>query len=391
MFTIGDQPDGFMSGARRRIVDHDRQARLELINSVAQTGGDLFLLTWQDRLIPIVAFSQNAVDRELGQNQVHIHIRSLGDSRYARNSGLNASTLSESDRIPAHRLAAEALLVFGSWYDGLSFQDGHFVVKDVIDGGNESYTLSSFGYQGASRPPNFHSRLDWAEASIRRQAVEESWGLDLPDSIFVIVLHNRRRAVLRHNEYMKLSVPGLFPNVRPAELEDLENRADRLLFHASTYGTAHLDGETVESVLSRMKSDAPGFSRDTYRRTLANGTFMIQGNRDAEKRRRKELIASARSADLLDGVFDLLYFNRRFSKGQFLGAIPIHGTLGDLHSRADLDDAMAKAEKLIRDGSRYAWTPSETTEQVERLTADHPGFSTRCVRDALSWGYQQNR
>ena len=93
------------------------------------TFGVLLLLLGlrNEAMIPIVAFSQNAVDRELGQNQVHVHIRSLGDSRYARNSGLNASTLSESDRIPAHRLAAEALLVFGSWYDGLSFQDGHFV------------------------------------------------------------------------------------------------------------------------------------------------------------------------------------------------------------------------------------------------------------------------
>ena len=206
-------------------------------------------------------------------------------------------------------VTSERLLVFVSWYDGLSFQDGHFVINDVMDGEDASYKLSSFGYNGASRPPNHHGRLDWAEESIRRQAVEESWGLDLPDAVFVIVLHNRRRAMLRHNEYMKLSVPELFPNVRATELEDLENRADRLGFKASTYGHAHLVGETVESVLSRMHTGAPGFSRDTYRRALAYGTFMIQGNRDAEKRRREELIESARSANLLNGVFALLYFN----------------------------------------------------------------------------------
>lgn len=391
MFTIEDQQDGYDYGARRRVVDHDRQAWLELINSSAQSGGDLFLLTWQDRLIPIVTFSQNTVDRESGENRVHVHIRALGDSRYARNSGLNASALSESERTLAHRLAAEALLIFGSWYDGLSFQDGHFVVEEVMDGENLSYKLSSFGYNGASRPPNYHRRLEWAEESIRRQAVEESWGLDLPDAVFVIAQHNRRRAMLSQNEHMKLSVPELFPKETASELEDLQNRADRLLFNASNYGHAHLDGETVESVLSRMSTDAPGFSRDTYRRALAYGTFMIQGNRDAEKRRRKELIKSARSANLLDGVFALLYFNLRFSKGQFLGAIPVHGALGDLHSRADLDNAMVKAAKLIEDGSRYAWTQSETKEQVERLTADHPGSSVRCVQDALSWGYLKNR
>jgi hypothetical protein len=391
MFTVEAYPDGTIYGGRRCVVDHDRQARLELVNGSAQSGGNLFLLTWQDRSIPIVTFSQDAVDRDSGEHQVHVHIRALGASRYAKNSHVKATTLSDADRFLARRLAAEALIVFGSWFDGLTFQDGHFVVKDSVDGDDLSYTLSSFGYSGASRPPNYHSRLEWAEQSICRQAVEEAWALDVPDAVFVIVLHNRRRALLAHNKHMRLSLPELFPTLEAAELEDLETRADRLASEGSRHGRAHLDGEGIESVLNRIRIEAPGFSRDTYRRTLAYGTLMILANRDSERQHREKLIERSRSESLLDGVFALLYFNRRHSKSQFLGAIPIHGTLGDLHSREDLDDAIAKAGKLVQDGGRYAWTPAETEQQVERLTAAHPGFSVRCVHDALDWGYQQNR
>ncbi|WP_164205964.1 hypothetical protein [[Micrococcus luteus] ATCC 49442] len=391
MFAI-EEHDGYSAyNERRHVIDHDSQARLQLINGSAQTGQDLFLLTWQGRSIPIVTFSQNTADRESGLNQVHVHIRAVGESRFASNSELAASVLSPEDQVLAHRLAAEALLVYGGWYDGLSYPDRFFVVRDPAGGEDVSYTLASFGYSGASRLPNYHSQLEATEKSIRLQAVEDSWGLELPDAVFVIVLHNRRRATLSMHRHMRLSVPELFPWVRPAELEDLETRADRLGFNSSTYGQAHVNGESVESVLSRMSVDAPGFSGDTYRRALAHGTLMILRNRDNEERRRKELIESARSANLLDGVFALLYFNWRFSKAQFLGAIPIHETLGDLHSRADLDDAIARAGKLIQAGGRYAWTPVESEEQVRRLMTDHPGFSVRCVHDALSWGYQQNR
>lgn len=391
MFTVEKHSGYSAYNEQRHVIDHDRDARLQLINGSAETGQDLFLLTWQDRSIPLVAFSQHTVDRESGLEQVHVHIRAVGESRFATNSQLKASTLAEAERVPAHRLAAEALLVYGRWYDGLTYPDGFFVVKDPAGGQDQSYTLSSFGYTGASRLPNYHSQLEQAEASIRRQTVEDSWGLELPDAVFVIVLHNRRRATLSMHRHMKLSVRELFPDARAADLEDLETRADRLGFNASTYGRAHADGEERESVLRRMSADAPGFSRDTYRKALAYGTLMILGLRDGEERRRKERIESARSAGLLDGVFALLYFNWRYSKSQFLGAIPIHETLGDLHSREDLDDAIARAGRLIQAGGRYAWTPAETDQQMERLTADHPGFSLRCVNDALGWGYQQNR
>lgn len=391
MFAVEKHSSYSTYNEQRHVVDHDRSARLQLINGSAQTGQDLFLLTWQDRSVPIVAFSQHAVDRDSGLEQVHVHLRAVGESRYATNSQLQASVLPAADQVLARRLAAEALLVYGRWYDGLTYPDGFFVVKDHAGGEDVSYTLSSCGYTGASRLPNYHSQLERAEESIRRQAVEDSWGLDLPDAVFVIVLHNRRRAILSMHQHMKLHVRELFPDAQAAELEDLETRADRLGFKASSYGQAYADGENLESIFSRMGTDAPGFSRDTYRRALAYGTLMILSNRDNEKRHRNELIDTARSANLLDGTFALLYFNWRFSKSQFLGAIPIHETLGDLHSREDLDDAIARAGKLIQAGGRYAWTPAETDQQVERLTADHPGFSARCVNDALGWGYQQNR
>jgi hypothetical protein len=299
--------------------------------------------------------------------------------------------LSVEDRFVARRLAAEALLVFGSWYDGLSYQEGHFVVKDATGGEDLAYTLASFGYSGASRLPNYHARLEWTEESIRLQAIEEAWGLDLPDAIFVVVLHNRRRAILSSHQHLKLSLNELFANMPAEELEGLENRADRLAFKASDYGRDHLDGQSVDSVLSRMSNDSPGFSRDTYRRNLAYGTLMVQRNRDRERQRREELIGAARSAGLLDGVFALLHFNRRFSKRQFLGAIPIPETLGDLHSPAELSMALARADELLEHASQYGWSPDATDEHVELLTRSHPGFSLRCVHDALSWGYERNR
>ncbi|CAA9239185.1 MAG: hypothetical protein AVDCRST_MAG83-1582 [uncultured Arthrobacter sp.] len=380
-----------LGGGGPRLVDRGRDATFSQINGSAAGGSDLFHLMWRGLSIPVVAFKREAVNPGSGEAEIHIHITAVGKSRYAARSELKASRLSGSIRDAAHQLAAEALLIFGSWGDGLSFPDGYFAVEDNSIGKRRRYTMSSFGYTGASRPPNYSRKLKATEESIRRQAIEESWGLSAPDAVFVIVLHNHRRAMVSYNDHMRVAVEAGVPDLGPEELTKLQERADRLASNSSRYGTTHLDGESVESVISTMSADAPGFSHETYRRALAYGTFVVQRNRDSEREYRVALIEQARSYPLLDAVFTLVYFNQRFSRRQFLGAIPLHEALGDLHPSGALDDARVRATELIQEGSHFAWTPEETKAQQDYLRTRHPGFSTRCIDDALDGGYQQNR
>ncbi|GGG71147.1 hypothetical protein GCM10011374_39770 [Kocuria dechangensis] len=93
-------------------------------------------------------------------------------------------------------------------------------------------------------------------------------------------------------------------------------------------------------------------------------------------------------------MFALHYFNRRFS-GHIaeygLGRIDLVEALGDLCSREQIDEAVARCGALIEEGIRTGYGPWDTDADMAHLRAAHPGFSDRSLGDALDWGHYYGR
>jgi hypothetical protein len=74
----------------------------------------------------------------------------------------------------------EALLVFGGYFDGLTYPEGFFVVRCIADGTPLAYTLSSFGYPLASRPPEYHAKLEEFTKRVRENGTSGRLGSKHP-------------------------------------------------------------------------------------------------------------------------------------------------------------------------------------------------------------------
>lgn len=156
-----------------------------------------------------------------------------------------------------------------------------------------------------------------------------------------------------------------------------------------------LDDINRETALQRVRAKAPGYSPERYESELDEALALSERHRDRTRRRRRRMIEKARDEYLLDAVFTLRYYNRRFSghAGEYrMGQIDIHGALGDLYTTADLDDAVMKADALINDGLQAPFGDFDKPEQSKRvLRSAHPGFNERNLSDAMFWGYHYSR
>jgi hypothetical protein len=181
----------------------------------------------------------------------------------------------------------------------------------------------------------------------------------------------------------------LLPGLPKKPIEVLQGKAKAIAEKALQYGAAQVDGKKALAVLARMATDHPGFSAESYRKVLASGVFTLKSVRASKWERRLERIAKARASDLLDAVFELHFFNRRWADPRFdEPEIPVHETLGDLYSAADIEAAIAKTDKLIQHGRQFVYPNSDADKILKR---EHPGFSYRHIHQALDWGFQDNR
>jgi hypothetical protein len=131
-----------------RIADHERGAWIQDLTTHGIDPGRTFQLVWGSRVIPFDADTTVSADRD-GKVYVY-HIQGLGTSSWARllvNVGAYTFA-SDEERDEAMMLAAEALLVFGDYYDGLEQPEGKYRVEVERGGKSEIFTLASFGYEG---------------------------------------------------------------------------------------------------------------------------------------------------------------------------------------------------------------------------------------------------
>ncbi|MFF2389550.1 hypothetical protein [Agromyces sp. NPDC058104] len=114
----------------------------------------LMKLVWGERVIPF-EYELEPVDSEAGTRFVGrvigfgtspIAAEQAGTSRYR--------FANDEERRAAEQLVAEALLVYGDFYNGLDHPDGVFTVEVPTEAyGTFEYTLASVGYQTNATSP----------------------------------------------------------------------------------------------------------------------------------------------------------------------------------------------------------------------------------------------
>lgn len=141
MFHIEDAPNGHESPSKI-VVDRDRDAWLRFVSSRGREHGFVFQIAVADKIVPFEVSARSA--REGNGDEYFVEaFDGFGYSVRAEIAGIPRARFdSKEERQRIQLLAAEALLVFGSDYDGLSRPDGQYRVQ--LNG--ETFFLSSFGY-----------------------------------------------------------------------------------------------------------------------------------------------------------------------------------------------------------------------------------------------------
>ncbi|MFF2272216.1 hypothetical protein ACFVTX_08070 [Agromyces sp. NPDC058136] len=115
----------------------------------------LMKLVWGERVIPF-EYDLEPVTTEAGKRFVG-RVSGFGTSPIAAEQAGTPGYrfVDDEERRAAERLAAEALLVYGDFYDGLDRPDGVFTVEvPTEEYGTFDYTLSSFGYKTNATSPD---------------------------------------------------------------------------------------------------------------------------------------------------------------------------------------------------------------------------------------------
>jgi hypothetical protein len=202
-----------------------------------------------------------------------------------------------------------------------------------------------------------------------------------------LVVRPRRDANLRSHAMNNQSRTrrGAAPKVLTAE------ERERSIRSAGWYdGSRMAEGKTDRAgALEHMRDTVPGFPTERYEAELNEALDRIEEAKVGVRARRSRHVAEARELDLLNGVFALHYFNRRFSRhvGEYgLGQISLIDALGDLYTRGQIGEAVSRCDALIEEGIRIGQGRWDFDADMARLRQQHPGFGDRALGDALDWG-----
>ena len=133
------------------VVDHERDVSLHRAAGMGRMPGDGFLLTWGERQIPFESLRTQVSDPVSGETYYLTKFTAFGVSTAVemRTKVKSYRFVSDEELATAMRLATEALLVYGTNYNGLARPDGYNRVE--LDG--VELRLSDFGIAGASAEP----------------------------------------------------------------------------------------------------------------------------------------------------------------------------------------------------------------------------------------------
>lgn len=147
MFEIEPSPIEGPSGDILRVADHARGVWLQRVATHGRDPGHTFQLVRGNTPIALDTYGDERIDSS-GQVYYFVQISSIGGSPIAlRVAGIEPVTFSsEDEKDEVTELAAEALLVYGSLYDGLSRPEGQYRIGYSSQNGQRVATLATFGY-----------------------------------------------------------------------------------------------------------------------------------------------------------------------------------------------------------------------------------------------------
>lgn len=123
------------------VVDHERGIYLQHLGGIGRQMGGLFVVAQGEIEIPFEIVRESAY--EGSETRTTMKFQFFGNSRRGADVGIPPYEFADdAERDYWMRIAAEALLVYGISYMGLSIKDG--IARVDLNG--ELVTLSTFGY-----------------------------------------------------------------------------------------------------------------------------------------------------------------------------------------------------------------------------------------------------
>jgi hypothetical protein len=206
----------------------------------------------------------------------------------------------------------------------------------------------------------------------------------------------RRRTRTQNSTRTQEATMSNPPRRRPAPKVLTEEERESSVRQSAWYNGGRMaEGKTDRAgALEHMRNTVPGFPAERYETELDDALAGIEEAKVRVVARRAKDVAEVRKLDMLNAVFALHYFNRRFSRhvGEYgLGPIDLVEALGDLFTSEQIDEAVRRSNVLIEEGLRMGIGPMDILADMDRLRAAHPGFRDQALSEAVDWGYLMHR
>ena len=148
MFRVEPWFSPYLGVMQTIVVDHERDVSLYRAAKMGRIPGDGFILTWGDRQIPFESLSGPVRDAVSGETYYLVKFTTFGFSMAVelRTQVKSYRFGSDEELAMSRRLAVEALLVYGSNYNGLTYPDG----ENRVELNGVELRLSDFGIEGVS-------------------------------------------------------------------------------------------------------------------------------------------------------------------------------------------------------------------------------------------------
>lgn len=150
MFVVEDVPKSKPDDQPKRLVDYDRNVWFQMITRYGQGRVSIFKLVWNNNVIPFQAVELHPVPAHVpGPRKKHLHWhmcpqkeQPFGHSTVANSEGVSDFDFADQqEKTQAERLAIEALLEFGSAYDGKKWDASRHV---SVEYNGKIYTKDDF-------------------------------------------------------------------------------------------------------------------------------------------------------------------------------------------------------------------------------------------------------
>lgn len=142
MFRIEEADGEKFKFSRMVVIDHDRDAAVQYVTTYVMDIPKVYVLFWQDRIIPFCTIRKEMKDPNNGEVYFQSKFYTFGFNNVAeaKENLKEYKFKNKCEATKATLLAIEAMLIYGSYYDGDKRPDGYD--RFLFDGKN--YTKKDF-------------------------------------------------------------------------------------------------------------------------------------------------------------------------------------------------------------------------------------------------------